>query len=191
MLFRSRIHSHGAERSSEFCALHAGAFLKPSAAYSLPWVSSDTLQSPTLTGLKRQRQLAIRTEAMGNLCLAIDSVLNTRGQRALKAHDPKALSRSRQLHNTIQSQSQNMIDHGGIQSLPLPATQLQIMTKILRFGNLGTCVAIGRGQSEKLHLDLNDYNAHCIPASWCLTIRPDRETTAITKAPCTSQHLGS
>jgi hypothetical protein len=29
----------------------------------------------------------------------------------------------------------------------------------LQFGNLGTCVAIGRGQSEKLHLDLNDNNA--------------------------------
>jgi hypothetical protein len=30
---------------------------------------------------------------------------------------------------------------------------------VLRFGNLGTCVAIGRGQSEKLHLDLNDNNS--------------------------------
>lgn len=27
-----------------------------------------------------------------------------------------------------------------------------------RFGNLGTCIAIGRGQSEKLHLDLHDDN---------------------------------
>jgi len=32
------------------------------------------------------------------------------------------------------------------------------VTKILRFGNLGICVAIGRGHSEKLHLDLHDNN---------------------------------
>ena len=98
-------------------------------------------------------------EAMVKLCLAIDSVLNTRGQRALKALDPKALSRSRQLHNTIRSQSNHVIDYGRLQSHPLSVTHLEDVTKILRFGNLGTCVAIGRGQSEKLHLDLNDNNA--------------------------------
>jgi len=154
-----RPHIHGAERSSGFSAFHAGAFLKPSATKSLPWVSNDTLQPPSSIGHKSQQQSAIRMEAMVNLCQAIDSVLNTRGQRALKAHDPKALSRSRQLHHTIRSQSQNVIDYGRLRSHPLPATQLQDVTKILRFGNLGTCVAIGRGQSEKLHLDLNDNNA--------------------------------
>jgi len=93
------------------------------------------------------------------LCLAIDSVLNTRGQRALKAHDPEALSRSRQLHNTVRSQSHHALDYGRLQSQPIPAAELPKMTRILRFDNLGTCVAIERGQSEKLHLDLNDNNA--------------------------------
>jgi hypothetical protein len=81
--------------------------------------------------LKRQLQLAIRTRAMVNLCLATDSFINTWGQRALKAHDPQALSRSPQLHNAIQIQSQNVIDYGRLQSLPLPASQLQDITKIL------------------------------------------------------------
>lgn len=154
-----RPHIHGAERSDGFSAFHAGAFLKPSATKSLPWVSNDTLQPPSSTGHKSQQQSAIRMEAMVKLCLAIDSVLNTRGQRALKAHDPKALSRSRQLHKTIRSQSHHAIDYGRLQSHPLSVTHLEDVTKILRFGNLGTCVAIGRGQSEKLHLDLNDNNA--------------------------------
>jgi hypothetical protein len=129
-------------------------------------------------------------EAMVNLCLAIDSVLNTRGQRALKAHDPKALTRSRQLHNTIRTQSQNVIDYGRLQSQPLPAAQLQDVTKVLRFGNLGTCVAIGRGQSEKLHLDLNDNNA-LYTSIMVLGNKTNHGTTVITKAPCTSRHLGS
>ena len=128
----------GAERSDGFSAFHAGVFLKPSATKSLPWVLNDTLQPPTSTGHKSQRQSAIRMQAMVKLCLAIDSVLNTRGQRALMAHDPRALSRSRQLHNTIRSQSHHAIDYGRLQIHPLPATELEDVTRILRFGNLGS-----------------------------------------------------
>ena len=153
-----RPHIHGAERSDGFSAFHAGAFMKPSATKLLPWVSNDTVQPPSSAGPKSQQQSAIRMEAMVKLCMAIDSVLNTRGQRVLKTHDPKALSRSRQLHNTIRSQSHNVIDYGRLQSHPVPPNTLGDVSKVLRFGNLGTCVAIGRGQSEKLHLDLNDTN---------------------------------
>jgi hypothetical protein len=32
------------------------------------------------------------------------------------------------------------------------------VTKLIRFGNLGTCVAIARGQWEKLHLNLHNSN---------------------------------
>ena len=154
-----RPHIHGAERSDGFSAFHAGAFLKPSATKSLPWVSNDTIQPPSSNGAKSQQQSALRMEAMVKLCLAIDSVLNTRGQRVLKALDPKALSRSRQLHNTIRTQSHDAIDYGRLKSHPLPPSTIEDVSKVLRFGNLGTCVAIGRGQSEKLHLDLNDNNA--------------------------------
>jgi hypothetical protein len=154
-----RPHIHGAERSDGFSAYHAGAFLKPSATKSLPWVSNDTVQPPTSSGHKSQQHSIIRMDAMVKLCLAIDSVLNTRGQKALKTHDPRALARSRQLHHTIRSKSNSAIDYGRLESHPLPDTTLEDVTKVLRFGNLGTCVAIGRGQSEKLHLDLNDNNA--------------------------------
>jgi hypothetical protein len=69
------------------------------------------------------------------------------------------LSRSRQLHNTIRTQTHDAIDYGRLRSHPLPPSTIEDVSKVLRFGNLGTCVAIGRGQSEKLHLDLNDNNA--------------------------------
>jgi hypothetical protein len=154
-----RPHIHGAERSDGFSAFHAGAFLKPSATKSMPWVSNDTLQPPTSSGQRSLEQSTRRMTAMVKLCLAIDSVLNTRGQRALKAHDPKALARSRQLHQTIRSQADGAIDYGRLSTQPAPSDILSDFTKVLRFGNLGTCVAIGRGQSEKLHLDLNDNNS--------------------------------
>lgn len=154
-----RPHINGAERSDGFSAFHAGAFLKPSATKSMPWVSNDTLQPPSSAGPRSQNQSAQRMSAMIKLCLSIDSVLNTRGQRALKTHDPKALARSRQLHHTIRSQSNDAIDYGRLTTNPVPVTELDDVTRVLRFGNLGTCVAIGRGQSEKLHLDLNDNNA--------------------------------
>jgi hypothetical protein len=154
-----RPHINGAERSDGFSAFHAGAFLKPSATKSMPWVSNDTLQPPTSSGQKSLQHSEERMKAMVQLCMAIDSVLNTRGQRALKAHDPKALARSRKLHHTIRSQSDKAIDYGQLSTTPASDNILDDVTRVLRFGNLGTCVAIGRGQSEKLHLDLNDNNA--------------------------------
>jgi hypothetical protein len=78
---------------------------------------------------------------------------------ALKAHDSKALARSWKLHHTIRSQSDNTIDYGQLSTQPASDNILDDVTRVLRFGNLGTCVTIGRGQSEKLHLNLNDNNA--------------------------------
>jgi hypothetical protein len=152
-------HIHGAERSDGFSAFHAGAFFKPCATKTIPWVSNDVLQPPTSSGRKSQAQATRRMTAMVNLCLAIDSVLNTRGQSVLKKHDPKALTRSRRLHQSIRQQGQEEIDFGRLANAPSIQPDTKELTSVLRFGNLGTCVAIGRGQSEKLHLDLNDNNS--------------------------------
>lgn len=152
-------HIHGAERSDGFSAFHAGAFFKPCATKTIPWVSNDVLQPATSNGKKAKVQAANRMDAMVKLCLAIDSVLNTRGQSALKKHDPKALTRSRRLHQSIRHNGQEEINFGRLTAGPSPDLGTKDITSILRFGNLGTCVAIGRGQSEKLHLDLNDQNS--------------------------------
>lgn len=152
-------HIHGAERSDGFSAFHAGAFFKPCATKTIPWVSNDVLQPPTTSSLKSQAQSDKRMSAMVHLCLAIDSVLNTRGQGALKKHDPRALTRSRRLHQSIRSQGDQQIDFGRLNTSSGSFGNTKELTSVLRFGNLGTCVAIGRGQSEKLHLDLNDNNS--------------------------------
>jgi hypothetical protein len=86
-------------------------------------------------------------------------VLNTRGQNALERHDPRTLTRSRRLHQAIRTASHEDIDYGRLQSNPIPPGIFDDITCVLRFGNLGTCVATSRGQAEKLHLDLNDDNA--------------------------------
>jgi hypothetical protein len=87
-------------------------------------------------------------------------VLNTRGQSTLKRHDPSTLTRSRLLHHaTRTTPPQEAIDYGRLQLNPFPPGVFDDITRVLRFGNLGTCVAISRGQAEKLHLDLNDDNA--------------------------------
>jgi hypothetical protein len=152
-------HIQGAERTDGQSAFHAGAFLKPCASKSLPWVSMDTLQPPRSSGPAAQQHSMRRMAAMVDICLAIDSVLNTRGQNALKRHDPRTLTRSRRLHQTIRAASHEDIDYGRLESNPFPPGVLDDITRVLRFGNLGTCVAISRGQAEKLHLDLNDDNA--------------------------------
>ncbi|RSH85470.1 hypothetical protein EHS25_004866 [Saitozyma podzolica] len=150
----------GAERTDGQSAFHAGAFLKPCASKSIPWVSMDTLQPPRSSGQVAQEQSMRRMAAMIDLCLAIDSVLNTRGQSTLKRHDPRTFTRSRRLHHAICTTSpQEAIDYGLLQCNPFPPGVFDDITRVLRFGNLGTCVAISRGQAEKLHLDLNDDNA--------------------------------
>lgn len=152
-------HIHGAERSDGFSAFHAGAFFKPCASKTIPWVSNDVLQPPSSKGKQSRAQSSKRMSAMVDLCLAIDSVLNTRGQRALKKHDPKALTRSRRLHQSIRNKGGEQIDFGRLATDSNIDLGTKELTSVLRFGNLGTCVAIGRGQSEKLHLDLNDNNS--------------------------------
>lgn len=162
-------HIKGAERTDGFSAFHAGAFLKPSTKH-VPWVSNDMLQPPSSTGPKSEELSKQRMTAMIRLCLSIDSVLNTRGQRALKEHDPKALSRSRQLHSKIRHADASQIDYGRLQTHPVDQAVLEDTSKVLRFGNLATCVAISQGQSEKLHLDLHDQNS----LYTCLMVLGDR-----------------
>ncbi|GFZ44326.1 hypothetical protein JCM24511_02048 [Saitozyma sp. JCM 24511] len=152
-------HIQGAERKDGQSAFHAGAFLKPCASKSIPWLSMDTLHPPRSFGPVAQKQSMRSMAAKVDLCRAIDSVLNTRGQNALKSHDPCTLTRSRRLHQTIHTASHEDIDYGQLQSNPFPPGIFDDITRVLRFGNLGTCVAISRGQAEKLHLDLHDDNA--------------------------------
>jgi hypothetical protein len=82
---------HGAERLDGFSTYHIGASLKPTATKAKPWVSKDTIQS---SNSNSSSHLIIRMDAMVKLCFAIDSVLNTQGQKALKRHNPRTLTQA-------------------------------------------------------------------------------------------------
>jgi hypothetical protein len=69
-------HIQGAESTDGRSAFHAGAFLKPCASKSLPWVFMDKLQPLRSSGPATQQHSMPRMAAMVDLCLAIDSVLN-------------------------------------------------------------------------------------------------------------------
>ncbi|GFZ50317.1 hypothetical protein JCM24511_08073 [Saitozyma sp. JCM 24511] len=68
----------------------------------------------------------------------------------------------REAHGTgilVCQRANQAIDYGWLQSNPFPPGIFADITRVLRFGNLGTSVAISGGQGEKLDLDLNHDNA--------------------------------
>ncbi|KAL7419505.1 hypothetical protein Q5752_005416 [Cryptotrichosporon argae] len=79
-----------------------------------------------------------RTQAVKNAMTVLDKVRN-RAQNLLKAYDWPALQRSHALHRSVVRRVDKLDTW-----------------RMLRFDNLATCVAIARGQSERLHLDLHD-----------------------------------
>lgn len=94
---------------------------------------------------------------MMHLCKSIDNLVNGRLQRLLKQLSPTLLGKYREFARL--RQSTNRVIRHDLDTSQLPADlQRYSVNKwpFLRFGNLGTTVAIGRGQSEKLHLDVHD-----------------------------------
>ena len=132
---------------------HIGVFKHPSRIFTEPWITKDTLQG--FHGTQAARLL--RVGKMMGLCKSLDNLVNCRVQRFLKKVSAPTLSKFHQ-YARLRSTSKHIIQHD-IATHELPE-DLQSYTvnhwPFLRFGNLGTTVAIGRGQSEKLHLDVHD-----------------------------------
>lgn len=87
------------------------------------------------------------------LCKSIDNMVNGRVQGLLRHIAPGLLASCREFAR--QRRESDVIIKHDMPLQPLPGTELDNWP-MLRFGNLGTTVAIGRGQSEKLHLDVHD-----------------------------------
>lgn len=143
----------GGSRSDYEVPFHIGVFKHPSPMFDQPWVTKDTLQG--LSGRTEKRQ--VKVEKMMGLCKSLDNLVNGRLQRLIKGISPELLSKYRQfarLRATTDKIIRHDMDDG---DLP-PELQRYSVNRwpFLRFGNLGTTVAIGRGQSEKLHLDVHD-----------------------------------
>jgi hypothetical protein len=143
----------GGSRSDYEVPFHIGVFKHPSRIFTQPWITKDTLQG--FHGSTATRQLRIKK--MMGLCKSLDNLVNGRVQRFLKRVSPPTLSKFQQ-YARLRSSSKHIIQHD-MTAHELPE-ELQPFTvnhwPFLRFGNLGTTVAIGRGQSEKLHLDVHD-----------------------------------
>lgn len=91
------------------------------------------------------------------LCKSIDNMVNSRLQKLLGRISPDLLLKYRRFAR-LRSSTDKVIRHDLDSSLLPPGLDKYSVNKwpFLRFGNLGTTVAIGRGQSEKLHLDVHD-----------------------------------
>jgi len=144
--------STGGSRSDYEIPFHVGVFKHPSRVFTQPWITRDTLQG--LSGDGRLRE--VRMGKMMALCRSLDNLVNGRVQRLLSRISPKVLLQFRDFAR-LRASSKEVAQHD-MRQHPLPAHLERFDTRwpFLRFGNLGTTVAIGRGQSEKLHLDVHD-----------------------------------
>lgn len=143
----------GGARSDYEVPFHIGVFKHPSQLFTQPWVTKDTLQGLRGQGPTRQKRIG----KMMTLCKSIDNLVNGRVQGLIKDLSPDLLARCRHFAR-LRSTSSEIIKHDmALHSSP-SAAGISNTTDwpYLRFGNLGTTVAIGRGQSEKLHLDVHD-----------------------------------
>ena len=144
---------HGGARSDYEVPFHIGVFKHPSRIFDQPWVTKDTLQG--LSGESKTRK--IRVGKMMAMCKAIDHMVNGRVQRLIAGLSPALLGKYREFAR-LRSSTNQIIRHD-LDNSQLPEELQQYNANrwpFLRFGNLGTTVAIGRGQSEKLHLDVHD-----------------------------------
>lgn len=145
--------AEGGSRSDYEVPFHIGIFKHPSQVFTQPWVTRDTLQGMRGDGATRK----LRVTRMMELCKSIDNLVNGRVQRLLRDIAPDVLSKYRKFAR-LRATSDRIIKHDMDQH-DLPDNLQKFDANrwpFLRFGNLGTTVAIGRGQSEKLHLDVHD-----------------------------------
>lgn len=143
----------GGSRSDYEVPFHIGVFKHPSRIFDQPWITKDTLQG--LSGDTKTRQ--VRIDKMMGLCKSLDNLVNGRLQRLIGKVSPSLLDKYRQFARLRQT-TDKVIRHDMDQrDLPAGLDKYSVNRwPFLRFGNLGTTVAIGRGQSEKLHLDVHD-----------------------------------
>jgi hypothetical protein len=82
----------------------------------------------------------------------------------LKDHDEPALHRSRHLHRDFKQGAE--IDYQGLATYSVDGVE---KSKIIRFGNIGSSVAIGQDQSQSLRLDRHDQSLYT-----CLMVIGDK-----------------
>jgi hypothetical protein len=144
--------STGGSRSDYEVPFHIGVFKHPSRVFTQPWITRDTLQGLSGDGQLRERRMG----KMMALCKSLDNLVNGRVQRLLSRIAPDVLVQFREFAR-LRAASKEVVQHD-MRQHPLPPHLERFDSRwpFLRFGNLGTTVAIGRGQSEKLHLDVHD-----------------------------------
>jgi hypothetical protein len=148
----------GGLRSDYEAPYHLGVFKHPNQTYDRPWVTKDTLQGfSAAQPIRRTRML--KTLA---ICKALDDIAMGPIQNFLRSLSPELL-RQYQEFALLRRRSGHIVRHdmlgANVSGASLPAMESDAWP-FLRFGNLGTAVAIGKGQSEKLHLDVHDDEVH-------------------------------
>lgn len=144
----------GGLRSDYKAPFHIGVFKHPNQTFDHPWVTKDTLQGFKGSNASRVRKAA----AMLPLCSALDDIAFGPIANVLRQVAPETLQKSRAFAKLRRHSNQvNTHDFPQVLSHAAPCfSGTQDPWPYLRFGNLGTAVAIGKGQSEKLHLDVHD-----------------------------------
>lgn len=144
----------GGLRSDYEAPFHIGVFKHPNQTFDHPWVTKDTLQGFSGNSASRHNKIA----AMLPLCSALDSIAFGPIANVLRQVAPETLQKSTAFA-TLRRHSSQVQRHDFAQVLCGGSSDNNSTLDpwpYLRFGNLGTCVAIGKGQSEKLHLDVHD-----------------------------------
>jgi len=143
----------GGSRSDYEVPFHIGVFKHPTPLYDRPWITKDTLQGTSGDTKVRKEKI----DKMMTFCKSLDNLVNGRLQRLIRHKSPETYKKF-QAYARLRHSTSNIIRHDFDQK-DLPAELDKYSADkwpFLRFGNLGSAVAIGRGQSEKLHLDVND-----------------------------------
>lgn len=143
----------GGSRSDYEVPFHIGVFKHPHRKWTQPWITRDTLQGLTGTGPTRQTRIG----KMMGLCRSIDDMVLDKLEPFLADLRPGLVGKYR-AYSQVRSTTDRILRHD-LDTATLPAEVLRGSADrwpFLRFGNLGSTVAIGRGQSEKLHLDVHD-----------------------------------
>lgn len=142
----------GGLRSDYEAPFHVGVFKHPNQTFDSPWITKDTLQGFSGTSPAR----TAKVNAMLVLCKALDTMAMGPIANALGRVAPDLLQRNREFAK-LRRHSAQVVQHDIADRLPSNAPSATADPwPYLRFGNLGTAVAIGKGQSEKLHLDVHD-----------------------------------
>ena len=104
-----------------------------------------------------------RREAMLGLCAAVDSIANTAVKRHMRRLDESTYRRHHRIKLLLKlGETSGHLDTRGdnLEDLPDKPRRMKETKKLLRFGDIATCLAFANGQSEKLHLDLHDDRRH-------------------------------